>query len=988
MKKQRKKSDARGVKSAPRRPNKAHYRFPVVGIGASAGSFEAIEKFFTHLPVNPGIAFVIIMHLDPRHQGSISSVIQKYTSLPVSEAEDGTNVMPDHVYVIPPNKDMGIHNRKLLLLQPEKPRGARMPIDFFFQSLAEDQSNMAVGVIFSGMGSDGETGIRMIKEKLGMAMVQDPVSASYDSMPNSAISTNLVDYILPPEQLPVKLVQYVRHPAVNDSHGHYALPDARDDNAIQKILMMLRSQTGHDFSLYKRNTINRRIDRRIAFHQLTDYSKYANYLRENPVELNVLFNELLIGVTKFFRDQDAFETLKKHLFPLLDAKPEKEPVRVWVAGCSTGEEAYSIAILVMEYLEKRGSKKIPKVQVFATDLDGEAIEHARQGVYLENIVADVSAERISKYFIKQNNSFTVRKELREMIVFAQHNIIKDAPFTRLDLLSCRNLLIYLNVELQKKLIPIFHYSLNAKGLLLLGPAETLSGFADLFRSVEPKWKLFERKEGLTSQARIIDFPFSISHGTQPVKAGVWTKDKTTLQETFNRLLVENYTPASVLLNEKGDILYVSGNASDYFSLGAGEPVMNIHRMAREELKYAMSNAIHRVRTTNEVLVIKDIRLKNGKVLRKVSLRVVPLEDPPLQGLILVMFESPEIIKPGNRKKLKGKGQSNLAAEELEKELLFTKQQLHTTIEQMETSVEELKSTNEELQSTNEELQSTNEESLTTKEEMQSLNEELMTINMQYQSKAEELTQLNNDMKNLLDNTEIGTLFINNELEILRFTPQVNKLFHLLQTDIGRPITQVISKIQYPDAEKDIREVVDTLKAKEVELKALDKEWYNLRIMPYRTIDNFISGAVLTFHKITYLKTLETKAKISQKASNLLLEAISAPALLLDRELFVLFANSTFLKTFDLDEKKITNRSFKELRAAIMPGMKLDKVLKGAFKSDVHMVFRQKLPGRKNPVEINLTAKKLGNNESNSAEMIFLTFETNAREKTTQSSGKD
>ncbi|MBS1503688.1 MAG: PAS domain-containing protein, partial [Bacteroidetes bacterium] len=746
---------------------------------------------------------------------------------------------------------------------------------------AEDQWNRAVAIIMSGMGSDGETGVRMIKEKLGMVMVQDPETAQYSSMPQSAIGTNLVDYVLSPEEMPIKLIQYLNHPAMAEEINEQSKNETRDATAIQKILMLLRTHNGHDFAQYKKNTITRRIDRRLAFHQLPDYGHYITYLRENPHEIDVLFNELLIGVTKFFRDHTAFDVLKEKLFGVLRQKAESDPVRVWVAGCSTGEEAYSIAILLMECLGTMKMRKLPKVQIFATDLDAEAIEQARQGVYLDNIVADVSPERIERFFTKKDDRYAVKKELREMIVFAQHNIIKDAPFTRLDLLCCRNVMIYLNADLQKKIIPIFHYSLNPKGVLFLGPAETLGGFSDMFVPIDAKWKIFERKEGASAMGKMLDFPFNVSK--QPVQIFKMDESKPvkkrTIGESYNKILLDNYTPASVLINEKGDILYINGRTGKFLELNSGEAVMNINQMAREELKYALSNAIHQARIQKTPISVNDIKLKEGGHNRLVSLKVEMLQDPSLNGLVLVIFEDKGLQKKSDNKEKEARSEHNVVTEELEKELLYTKQQLHNTIEQMETSLEELKSTNEELQSTNEELQSTNEESLTTKEEMQSLNEELMTINMQYQAKAEELTQLNNDMKNLLDNTEIGTIFLDTNMTILRFTPQVKKLFNVIPSDVGRSINDIVFNFDYPELEHDIHRVIETLAIKEVEVKTKSDEWYTLRIMPYRTMDNFINGAVLTFNKITSLKHLEYNLESLKDYALTIIETIKDPALL-------------------------------------------------------------------------------------------------------------
>jgi two-component system CheB/CheR fusion protein len=917
--------------------------FPIVSIGGSAGSIAALELFFTHMSPDSGVAFVIVMHLDPNYEGNIGEVIQKFTPMPVVQVTDGLPVVPNTVYCIPPNKDMGIHNRKLLLFPPSRPNGYSLPIDYFLQSLAEDQWNKAVAIILSGMGSDGETGVRMIKEKLGMAMVQDPETALYDSMPKASIGTNLVDYVLSPEEMPVKLIQYLNHPAINEEASEQVKSDTRDANAIQKILMLLRSHTSHDFSSYKRNTITRRIDRRLAFHQLPDYAHYINFLRENPHEIDVLFNELLIGVTKFFRDSYAFESLKKCLYNLLKGKDNQEPVRIWVAGCSTGEEAYSIAILVQEYFDTQNRKKLPKIQIFATDLDMEGIEHARAGLYHSNIIADVSSERIARFFTMKEDYYQVNKELREMIIFAQHNLIKDAPFTRLDLLSCRNVMIYLNSELQKRIIPIYHYSLNSKGILFMGPAETIGGFSDMFGPVDPKWKIFERKENGSSLNRMMDFPFNVSK--QPLQLhkaeeiGKTSKNKV-LADHFNRLLLDQYTPTSLLVNEKGEIIYINGRTGKFLELNSGEAVMNVFRLVREDLKYPLGNAVHQAKALKKLIEINDIRIKDEGKARLISIKVDFLQEPSLQGLLLIVFTDNGLLKKVKHSDKKDiDPQHRALVEELEKELNYTKQQLNTTIEQMETSLEELKSTNEELQSTNEELQSTNEESLTTKEEMQSLNEELMTINAQFQAKADEHTLLNNDMKNLLDNTEIGTIFLDNKLAILRFTPQVKKFFNVITADVGRSITDIAFKFDYGDLENAIREVIESLIATETEIRTKDGEWYNLRIMPYRTLDNFINGAVLTFTKITKLKIVEKELSQLLAINKALVENMNVAAVLLDSKFNIAAVSKVFIEYFSINEFQLTDISFGTLAKEFWNTGKFDGVLKKLGNEEVSITVK-------------------------------------------------
>jgi two-component system CheB/CheR fusion protein len=739
-----------------------------------------------------------------------------------------------------------------------------------------------------------------------MVMVQDPATAAYDSMPLAAIKTNMVDYVLPPEEMPLKLIQYVNHPILSenvDSQDHMELMNS---HALQKVLMLLRSHTGHDFSMYKTSTVVRRIERRIAYHQLPDLGYYVDYLREHPHEIDSLFNELLIGVTKFFRDIEAFESLKTRLSILLGNKDTDEPVRIWTVGCSTGEEAYSIAMIVSECLSELKRSILPRIQIFATDLDMEAIERARTGCYRENIAADVSEERLNRFFIRKDQFYFVKKELREMIVFAQHNMIKDAPFTKLDLVTCRNVMIYLTAELQKKIIPVFHYSLKPSGLLFLGPAESVGGFTEMFSAVDPKWKLFARKEGTNLVGKILDFPFHVNKQamtlSSPEAPGTGRR-KTSIAESFNKILLAYFTPASILINEKGDILYINGKTNNYMNLPQGEAVMNVHRMIREELKYILGNLIHQAQSEKETVSVDDIVLKEGDMVRLVSMKATVLNDRPLQGLILVIFEDKGIRKKNSRR-VKGLKMSNV--EDLEKELVYTKLQLHSTIEQMETSLEELKSTNEELQSTNE-------ESLTTKEEMQSLNEELMTINTQYQAKTLELTQLNNDMKNLLDATEIGTIFLDNNLNILRFTPQVKKLFNLIPSDIGRSITHIVSNFDRP-LENIIKKVIDRLISEETEVKTKTNEWYSVRIMPYRTLENFISGAVITFTAITTYKQMAFKLSTLQQYSAGVVQALKEPAIQLDKDLNVVTANTFFLNHFSIREQDILEVNFLEFAA--------------------------------------------------------------------------
>jgi len=889
-------------------------RFPIIAIGGSAGSIQAFELFFKYMPYPSNCAFVIIMHLSAEGNINVPGLFQRFTTMPVIEVKDGMSILPDQVYVIPPNKNMGICNNKFLLFKAQKEPGVKYVIDYFLTSLSEERWERAVAVIFSGMGNDGEAGIKAIKEKLGLVIVQSPESAQYKAMPEAAIKTYIADYVLNAAEMPKVIIDYL-----SKSNTQHALPDGYDEKyhptVLQKILLLLRSYSGHDFTLYKKNTINRRIERRMVFHKLDSFEAYFNFISDFPTEMDVLFKELLIGVTRFFRDPEAYDSLKGLLYEKLQHKSKDDPIRIWIAGCSTGEESYSIAMLVLEFFDQVPSRSLQKVQIFATDLDDDAIEYARLGYYPKRIVEEISPERLNRFFEEKNNGYVVKKELREMIVFAKHNLIKDAPFTRLDLLCCRNVIIYFSATLQKKLLPVFHYSLNEHGLMFLGPAETSGIYNEAFKMLDSKWKIFERYGPIGNIIKMIDFPFNIATPNLKTLKEVPLKiqTKTPMANSFQKILIDHYTPASLLVNEKGDILYINGNVNRFLQINSGEAMMNVHKIIREELRYPISNAIHQAWLNKKNFECTEIKITDQGKQYLVGFAVDYLRDGQLQNLLVVTFKDIGEIKKRKQTSSKIEGNVNLQTiSELEKELDFTKQQLHGTIEQMESSLEELKSTNEELQSTNEELQSTNEEALTTKEEMQSLNEELMTINLQYHNKAEELTMLNNDMKNLLDNTEIGTIFLDNNLNILRFTPQVTKLFNVIPQDVGRSITHIVSNFDYPAIENAILEVIERLAGKELEVKTTKNEWYNLRIMPYRTMDNFINGAVLTFTKITPLKSLENRLSTLVSYIQTVVDNLPHAAVILDEDQKILVVNKHFLKLFHFREEELKEQSLLEI----------------------------------------------------------------------------
>jgi chemotaxis methyl-accepting protein methylase/archaellum component FlaC len=856
--------------TAPRRPKKAlpvvteetpapkpSVAFPIVGIGASAGGLEALEQFMKNVPVKCGMAFVIVQHLDPTRKGLMAELLQRCTPMKVTQVKDRTFVRQDCVYVIPPNKDMSILHGALHLFDPESARGLRLPIDYFLRSLAQDQQQLSIGVILSGMGSDGTLGLRDIKEKAGLALAQEPTSAKFDSMPRSVIDAGLADIVAPAEELPGKIMDFLKRKPLAEQNDPAIEEKMR--GGLEKILILLRSHSGHDFSFYKSNTLYRRIERRMGIHRIDKIASYIRYLQENPQELDLLFKEMLIGVTSFFRDPSVWKLLQDETLPTILAAHPGGTLRAWVAGCSTGEEAYSLAIAFKEVMEKLKPKKIFKLQIFASDLDRDAIDKARQGFFLENISADVTAEQLRRYFTKENNGYRVRTEIREMVIFSTHSLILDPPFTKLDFMSCRNLLIYLTPEMQKKLLPLFHYCLNPGGVLVLGSAETIGHFTDLFGTVNGKCRIYRRMDTSLRPDRI-EFPSSFAPALSDGKVEqVAAKSYQSLQSLAEQMILHRYSPPSVLANEQGDILYISGRTGKYLEPAAGKANWNIFAMAREGLRYELSGAFHKALKQGGPVVLQGLRISSDAE-RLVNISVEKLaETEPLRGMVMIVFT--EIPLPPDPKASGKTGKlppNSRRLTEVERELQQTRLELLNTREQMQTSHEELRSTNEEIQSTNEEMQSANEELTTSKEEMQSLNEELQTVNTELQGKLDELSRSNNDMKNLLNSTDVATLFLDKGLNVRRFTTQATKIINLIPGDIGRPITDLSSDLIYPELPEDAREVLRKLGFTEKPVSSRDGRWFTVRIMPYRTLDDRIDGVVITFWDISVAKALEGK----------------------------------------------------------------------------------------------------------------------------------
>jgi chemotaxis methyl-accepting protein methylase/PAS domain-containing protein len=828
----------------------------IVGIGASAGGFEALKEFFSHVLTPCNIAFVIIQHLDPTHKGIMPELLQRDTAMTVKQARNNMKVKANCVYVIPPNKDLSILNGALFLLEPVVNRGIRLPIDSFFRSLAADQHERAVGVILSGMGSDGTLGLRDIKENAGLSLVQSPESAKFDSMPQSAINAGLADIIAPAEALPERIIAFLKHSPRGVPNKLEPIFKPKSASAIEQLIIILRERSGNDFSLYKKNTIYRRIDRRMGLHQLKTIALYVHYLRENPQEQDLLFKELLIGVTNFFRDKDVWAQLKSTSLPALLANyPEGKELRAWVTACSSGEEAYSLAMTVMDVLDEIKPKGRFKLQIFATDLDQDAISIARKGYYPGSIEADVSSQQLDRYFIKDGSGYRINKKIRDMVIFAPQNIIMDPPFTRLDILTCRNLLIYLAPALQKKLIQLFHYTLTSHGFLILGNSETVGNSASLFSELKENSRIYKRIDSPKQQTEV-DFPIRIFPivplaENEHERTSNMTKNITNLQTQADQILLQNYSPAAVLVNATGDIIYINGRTGKYLEPAAGKANWNINVMARDELQRPLELAIKKVQMQVEPVIIENITLDAHTINLTVQAIIKPKE---LLGLIMVVFT--EVVTPTKPRRRK----PGAAEKESQAELQLAHEEIQSLREQMQSSQEQLKSANEELQSTNEELQSTNEELTTSKEEMQSMNEELQTVNTELQSNVDDLSWVNNDMENLLNSTEIATIFMDNGLHVRRFTDHATQLFKLIPSDVGRPLSDIVTDLDYKNLQKDAKEVLKTLAFVEKEIMANNKRWFKVRIMPYRTQENVIDGVVITFTNISEAKLLESELR--------------------------------------------------------------------------------------------------------------------------------
>lgn len=850
--------------------NKNSEFFPIVAIGASAGGLESLESFLKSFPENSGYALVIIQHLDPTKKSIMVEIIQRFTSMKVVAASDRNNIEKNTVYVIPSGKTMSILNRTLYLFEPTETRGHRLPIDFFFTSLADDLGEESIGIILSGMGSDGSRGVAAIKSKSGLVIVQTPESAQFDSMPRNAILAVNPDLICIPSEIPSRLSAFIHNRTKLAQSKERSIDDL---SALEKIIIILRRNTGHDFSQYKHNTLYRRIERRMNLHKISRYKEYIIYLQENSEESEILFKELLIGVTQFNRDPLVWQYFTSKVFPSIISKAtENDTIRVWIPACSTGEEAYTIAIAFKEALRELKKAKRVSLQIFATDIDKIAIEKGRKGFYPEFISSDIPKPILKKYFINNESGYQINSEIREMVTFATHDIIQDPPFTKLDIISCRNMLIYMEPDLQSKILSLFHYCLNPNGTLVLGISESIGSQSSLYSNINSKMRIFRKNQNSKANLTLELPSFAPKKLTKDLVSSSFFHEKDAFQESVNSYLLENFAPPGIIVNEIGDILFISGKIGNFLEPSFGKASMNLFSMIKPGLKNELATGFRKAKISSQDIFINNLKINKTSKSHLVDIHIHKIDKPEnLSGMFMITFVNEKNTQtPKSKSKSQADNKTNkkipvskLAAIELELE--NTRSELDVAMQDMQISQEELKSANEEMQSSNEELQSTNEELTTSKEEMQSLNEELQTVNAELQSRVDEYIAINNDFKNLLDSTDIATLFLDKDLNIRRYTKQTSSLFKIIKTDLGRPFTDIVSQLNYADISKDAQAVLDTLVTVEKEISTTEGLWYSVKIMPYRTTEDKIDGLVITFNEITETKNLEFQLRKTNNA---------------------------------------------------------------------------------------------------------------------------
>ena len=840
--------------SSSRKHNSKKLDCPIVGIGGSAGGFEATMELLQHLPAKTGMAFVIIQHLDPHHASRLPNLLSKATQMPVTEVSGPLKPQSDNVYVQPPNKCVVCRSGSLTLVR--RTERLNLAIDHFFESLAEEQGPRAIGVLLSGSGSDGTVGLRAIKAEGGITFAQDEGSAKYPSMPRNAIKSGFVDAALSPKEIATELWRIADHPYIQNAKPDGANPEKEDVRLddMSRIFLALKKHTGVDFTAYKQSTLQRRIERRMALHRIERLSQYARFLRDNNKEINELFNDLLINVTRFFRDESTFKALAKRFIPaLIKQKKGKDDLRVWVPGCATGEEVYSLAICILEALGSAASKM--RVQIFGTDLSEMAIDRARLGIYSTAIEKDVSPARLHRFFKKLDSTYQINRLVRDLCTFARQNITADPPFSRLDLISCRNVLIYLGAQLQKRALPIFHYALNPGGYLILGPSETVGIFGDIFEMVDRRAKIYAKKI-LPGRTEVDLRPYTgfgeIKSLESPrlAPASDGGDFNSHVQLMADRILLGTYAPAGVVIDESMQVRQFRGQTAPFLEHAAGPATLNLLHMARPSLVPDLRATIHRALKTQQPARKEHAVMKRDGHIMSVNIEVVPFKVANSdKNWALVVLEdaskSEEIKSKGKKGKSTKQRVKDETIDHLRDELSATKESLQAIIEEQEATNEELKSANEEIESSNEELQSTNEELETAKEELQSTNEELTTLNEELSNRNMEIMQINSDLSNLLSSVHLPIVMVDNGLMVRRATPTARNAFNITESDIGRRITELQPNIEIPNLGKLISDVIETLTQREREVSDKQGRRYSLRVRPYRTADNKIDGAVLT-----------------------------------------------------------------------------------------------------------------------------------------------
>jgi two-component system CheB/CheR fusion protein len=885
----------------------------VAGVGASAGGFEAFSQLLASMPPNPGMAIVFVQHLSPSHQSALPQLLSSSTPMPVEEATDGVVLQPNHVYVTPANMQLRLHGNALHLVRRPTDRTQYSPIDAFFRSLAENAESAAIGVLLSGNSSDGVAGLREIRAAGGTVLVQDPQTARFDPMPRAAVNAEVADLVLPPQELGPALASLASQPRV-DVGGKRG---ESEDQILRRIFVILRNATAVDFSHYKQPTIRRRLQRRMVLLKIPDLQSYLRHLETTPAEVQRLYDDLLILVTRFFRDPETFDALADRVYPAIAAdRPADSPIRVWVPGCATGEEAYSIGMTLLEFLgDSAGSTSI---QIFATDISDNAIDRARTGIYPETIVEDVSAQRLRRFFSKFEGGYQISKLVRDLCIFAHQDVSRDPPFSKLDLIVCRNVLIYLDPMLHKKVMTVFHYALRPGGFLMLGRAESIGQHADLFQMVDKKARIFVRKPAI---GRVeIDFPPTEATigKVSPSPKGLRPRDGKSVQGEATRLLLSRYAPPGVLVDNDLHIVQARGHTGPFLELAPGDASLHLLKMAREGLLFGLRAAINEARRSGTSVRKEGLRIKaNGNVM------VANLEVLPLGGTtdrhFLILFDQNETksTAKGGRSGRRGKGRALRKQEEtrlsqLQQELAASREYLQSIIQDLEATNEELQSANEEILSSNEELQSTNEELDTAKEELQSTNEEINTVNEELHARNEELSRANSDLVNLLAGVQIAIVFLTADLRIRRFTPMAERVLNLISTDVGRPIGNIRPNIDCPDLESMIHDVVESMTAKEREVRDNEGKWYLLRIRPYKDIDNRIDGAVLVLLDIHVLRRQEELLKEAKDLAEAVVETVREPLVVLETDLRVRSVNKAFCRTFGLDRGETLGRPMLEL----------------------------------------------------------------------------